>query len=112
MRYSEFIVRSGNQTRADRSTLRLLLALVCVLLVAVCGTLQITHTHSDGDISHANCSICATAHVVVQVSLPPIGAPALAVVTIVEQRHNPIRPATLATFALFTRPPPVDIVPA
>jgi hypothetical protein len=92
------------------SSWRLLLALLCVFLVVATGTVQAIHAHPVGDISHADCSLCATAHVTVQVVEPPATLLIAAVVTEVEAFVPPIRIGTVFTFALFTRPPPVDSV--
>ena len=87
---------------------RFLLALLCVLLVVVCGTVQVVHTHPLGDRSRADCALCVTAHVVVQISTPPPTLHASPVVSIVEAFAPASRARTLSIFALFTRPPPVD----
>jgi hypothetical protein len=93
-----------------RSSWRLLLALLCLFLVVATGTVQAVHTHPVGDISHADCSLCATAHVTAQVVEPPATLLVAGVVTHVEASVPSIRTGTFFTFALFTRPPPVDSV--
>ena len=93
-----------------QSSWRLLLALLCVFLVVVTGTVQAVHAHPVGDISHADCSLCATAHVTAQVVEPPVTLFVTAVVTDVEAFVPPMRIKTFSTFALFTRPPPADTV--
>jgi hypothetical protein len=93
-----------------RSSWRLLLALLCVFLVVATGTVQAVHAHPVGDISHADCSLCATAHVTAQVVEPPATLLVAAVVTYVEVSAPVIWTGTVFTFALFTRPPPVDFV--
>jgi hypothetical protein len=85
--------------------------LVCVLLVAVAGTVQVAHTHADG-ITHADCSLCAAAHITVQLEQTPIAAPAAAVVALLEMLPAPELPSALSTFALFTRPPPAGVIAA
>jgi len=84
--------------------------LLCVSLVFVCGTIQAVHVHPQGDISHADCSLCATAHVGVQVAEPAVALHVTPVVSVVEAFVAPTLPRTLSTFALFTRPPPADLV--
>ena len=91
-----------------QGTWRYLLALLCVLLVVLCGTIQVAHTHPRGDTSRADCALCATAHVVVQISTPPVTLRATPIVSTVEAFTPLSRARTLSTFALFTRPPPVD----
>jgi len=105
--------QSDRRGSAASGALRILLALACVLLVLVSATVQVAHTHADGNVSHNDCSLCATAHVVAEEAQTPAPAPAIAVAAAVE-RFLPL-PAcsSIAVFALFTRPPPiVDIVPA
>jgi hypothetical protein len=92
---------------------RILLALLCVLLVFVAGTAQVAHTHADGSDAHADCSLCAAAHVTVQLVQTPAPAPTATVIAVFEALPEPVVPSVLSTFALFTRPPPAaDIVPA
>ena len=91
---------------------RTLLALVCLVLVVLAGTVQVAHTHADGSVTHADCSLCAAAHIAVQAAQSPVPAPAVAVFTALEELPLSVLPAAISTFALFTRPPPVDIVPA
>jgi hypothetical protein len=91
---------------------RILLALLCVLLVVVAGTVQVAHTHADGTDTHANCSLCAAAHITVHLAQTPAPAPTAAVVAVLESLPPAVAPSALSTFALFTRPPPVAAVPA
>ena len=94
-----------------QSPWRLLLALLCISLVIACGTIQVVHVHPQGDISHADCPLCATAHVGVQVVEPPPAVLHVApVVSVVEASIPPTLTQDFFTFALFTRPPPVDSV--
>ena len=91
---------------------RVLLVWLCVLLVTFCGTLQAVHTHPNGDALHADCSLCATAHVAPQVVQSPVPAPAVAVFAVLEVQPQTIAPAAPSTFALFTRPPPAVVAAA
>jgi hypothetical protein len=94
-----------------QSSWRLLLALLCLSLVVACGTIQAVHVHPVGDISHSDCALCATAHVSVQVAAAPVVLHHVApVVSAVEAFVAPTLAQALSTFALFTRPPPVDLV--
>jgi hypothetical protein len=90
-----------------RGSWRHLLAILCVFLVVVAGTAQVAHTHTDGADTHADCSLCAAAHVTVQMDQGPAApAPAVAVVATLESLPAAVVPSVLCTFALFTRPPP------
>ncbi len=102
---------NGQTVRTGKSW-RIFLALVCVLLVVVAGTVQVAHTHADGAVTHADCSLCVAAHITVQVVQIPAQAPPVAVVTALEAEPPSVMPVPLSTFALFTRPPPVAVVPA
>lgn len=94
---------------SSRNTWRLLLAFLCIVLVVVCGAIQVVHAHPDRTY-HADCALCATAHAVVQVTVPPVTLHVSHVESVVEVFVLPVRPGTIRTFALFTRPPPVDAV--
>jgi hypothetical protein len=90
---------------------RLLLSLLCLSLVVACGTIQVVHVHPQGDISHPDCALCATAHVSVQLAETSVTLHQVAPVKwVVEAFVAPAPTRTLSTFALFTRPPPVDFV--
>jgi hypothetical protein len=99
----------GSRSKVQ-SAWRLLLALLCISLVIACGTIQVVHVHSQGDISHADCPLCATAHVGVQVAEAPVALHIAPVVSVVEAVVAPTLTQDFFTFALFTRPPPVDSV--
>jgi hypothetical protein len=88
------------------------LVFVCILLVAVAGTVQVAHSHADGADTHADCSLCTAAHVIVHLVQTPIPAPSVAVVIQVEADPPTVLPVALSTFALFIRPPPAAVFPA
>jgi hypothetical protein len=92
--------------KSTHSTWRLLLALLCVLLVVVAGTAQVAHAHADGIDTHADCSLCAAAHVTVQLVHIPAPVPPVTVIAVLESLPLSVTPSALSTFALFTRPPP------
>ena len=103
------IFQSSKSNR--QSPWKLLLALLCIALVFVCGTVQAVHVHPDGDISHADCPLCAIAHVSVQIAEQTASLHFTPVVSAVEAFLPPVRSRTLSIFALFTRPPPADATP-
>lgn len=110
LRYSKFSVNSLGSRPKVQSSWRLLLALLCISLVVACGTIQAVHVHPQGDISHSDCALCATAHVSVQVAEPPVVLQVTPIVSVIEAVVAPTLPRKFSTFALFTRPPPVDFV--
>jgi hypothetical protein len=89
---------------------RILIALACITLIVACGTIQAVHVHPRADVSHADCSLCVTAHIAVDVCHPQVMPAVVHVVSYVEAVTPPARSTTLSTFALFTRPPPADEV--
>jgi hypothetical protein len=92
--------------QSTKGSWRFLLALLCVLLVVVVGTAQIAHTHADGAVNHADCSLCAAAHATVHIVQTPAPAPPAVVITPLEALPLAATPSARSTFALFTRPPP------
>lgn len=103
----------SDQQRRAKHPWRIILALVCMLLVLVTGTVQVAHTHADGADTHANCSLCAVAHVTVHLAQTPAPTQAPAAVVTMLQALPPASIASaLSTFALFTRPPPAATLPA
>ena len=99
---------AGRPKSKSESSWRILLAFLCIVLVVICGTIRVVHAHPDGDVYHADCALCATAHAVVQVTVPPVLLHITHVESVAEALLVPKRPAIYQTFALFTRPPPVD----
>jgi len=90
---------------------RILLSLLCLSLVLTCATIQVVHVHPQGDFSHPDCALCATAHLSVQMADAPMMLHHVtSVLSAVGALVAPVLPRTLSTFALFTRPPPVDFV--
>ena len=89
---------------------RLLLSVICIALVLACGTIQAVHVHPNGDLPHTDCALCLTAHAAVQIAVPSVTLNVTPVVSFVEASVPPTRTRVLSTFALFTRPPPVDAV--
>ena len=80
--------------------------MLCVALVCVMGTVQVTHTHAENSTtSHHTCSICATAHAGLNTQTVAF-APVLAIAALaspVSDVSRIFRPATTQ----FIRPPPV-----
>ena len=79
---------------------------LCVALVCVMGTVQVTHTHAENSTtSHHTCSICATAHAGLNTQTVA-SAPVLATAILA----SPITEVILifrAVTTQFIRPPPV-----
>ena len=88
------------------------LAVLCVGLVIFSTTLEVAHSHPDHVVSHADCALCVVAHGAAVAAAPAITMVTATVVSQVEAPTPLMRPAAALAFALFTRPPPVDAVPA
>jgi hypothetical protein len=86
-----------------------LLGYVCIALVLIAGTIQVAHSHAAGDFSHPECSLCATAHVVISPSATTALPAIPVVVTAVEVEPAPTAPPSLLIFSFFIRPPPVAL---
>jgi len=99
------VIRNGSKSHRQASW-RFLLGLLCLALVVLGSTIQVAHTHSNGDLSHNDCPLCATAHVVAQVADAPVPVPAVIVVADVRVSSPLPQSSRPAVFALFTRPPP------
>lgn len=102
----------SRQTFRTRSPWKVLLALVFLVLVVVAGTVQVAHTHTDGATNHPDCSLCAAAHLSVHLAQIPASVQPVAIVTSLEAIPPSGVLVAISMFALFTRPPPVDIVPS
>lgn len=102
---------SADKAGAARS-LRVFLAVLCVLLVVLFGTVQAAHVHADTAATHANCTLCATAHVSVQLAQAPAPAPVAHVIAKAEILRPAELPSGFSAFSHFTRPPPVDSLSA
>jgi hypothetical protein len=94
------------------ATCRLVLAFLCIGLVVIGSMIQVTHSHSDHSSSHADCSLCVVAHGSAVAAAPTITVITVTMVSQLEAPSPVTQPQALLPFALFTRPPPVDIVPA
>jgi hypothetical protein len=88
------------------STARLLCGLLCILLVLLGGTLEAVHSHPGLDVSHPDCALCATAHVVAQVVAAPSLLAVAVLVETVQYRVPFCAARALSIFDLYTRPPP------
>ena len=65
--YILMVMRGTRQNRVPEVGRHVLFAIVCAILLLIGTTIQQTHFHADG-LTHADCTICHTAHQVVQPS--------------------------------------------
>jgi hypothetical protein len=91
-----------------RPSLRMALGVLCCLLVAVAGVVQVAHTHLPGHAAQADCAFCYTAHLGVRFSVT-YSLPALVLfVSPLVAAPKTARRKRYSMFSLFTRPPPVE----
>jgi hypothetical protein len=83
-----------------------ILGIVCIALVLVTGILQVTHTHTNGQIDH-DCSLCFTAHQVVQIAIVvAVVLVSRPIARIAADEFSPL-PRQRFVLKLANRPPPV-----
>jgi hypothetical protein len=99
--------RNLNQKSAH--SLWVSVGVLCCALLVLAGIVQAGHIHRDGQAVQSDCTICHTAHVVVQASIPQSLPRPVRIVAMISPALEEIRPKPLPVFSLFTRPPPVDI---
>ena len=91
-----------------RNRRALLFGLLCIALVFIGGTLQVSHTHALENLAHPDCAVCVVAHAgispTVLVTLP---AP-VHYATRIEIAPSAREPRSFFTLTLHIRPPPVD----
>ena len=84
------------------------LAVLSIALMLLLSLVSVTHAHGgSADVNHADCGLCATAHVVVQVAVAPLVLAAPERTAAQLPRRTVARSITLARSALLIRPPPV-----
>ena len=98
---------SGKYTPSQmRSPWRFLLSVLCIALIMVGGVVSATHTHSNREINHQDCSLCVTAHMAVQIAVTVTQVCVAQVFTRVEASRPIASHDFIPQFALFSRPPP------
>jgi len=98
--------RFASQQRSHFSVVSLL-GIVCIALVLMSGIVQVAHSHPSGQPDH-DCSLCTSAHQVIQVvALVTLALSSLAVTGVAPE---PIlqQPCRYFFFKLASRPPPAD----
>ena len=91
---------------STRRTLWRVLGFFCCVLITFSGVVQLAHAHADGQAIQSDCSLCHTAHLVVQPSVPQALPRLVFVVASISAALQPIRARVFFAFSLFTRPPP------
>jgi len=94
------------ESSRSRTMAGTILAVFCVLLVILGGTIQVVHAHESANLAHSDCSLCTTAHLVSLAVVPAAILIAVKHDIQVLASLKPVCPRTLSVFELFTRPPP------
>ena len=88
------------------------LGILCIALVLLTGFVQAVHSHPLGQVDHEGCSLCNTAHHVVQtVSLVTIVVSIQPTWRLAPEKPLE-RPRARFLYKLANRPPPVSILAA
>lgn len=89
------------------------LGILCIALVLLTGFIQVVHTHPLGQVDHEGCSLCNTAHQVVQtVALVTVAAVPIQPVWRAATEKPTDRPRQKFIHKLANRPPPVSLIAA
>ena len=114
LRYDSICVWVAANRRATRRAVRgdFSSRLLCVLLVVVTGTVQVAHTHADGADTHADCSLCAVAHITVHLAQTPAPAPPAQLSPCCKPPAGPFSPSHFRRLPSSPGPRPVAAVPA
>ena len=89
-------------------TLRILLALLCVVLVVFIGSAQLLHMHAGTENSDPGCSLCAVAHLAA-LPTPALVSPVAAdLVQPVAASDPGLAPPRFPSYSYDSRPPPVS----
>ncbi len=82
------------------------LGVLCIALVLLTGFIQVTHTHTYGHADHEGCSLCVTAHHVVQtVALVMLAVSVQPVLQLAPEKNSEL-PRQRFLLKLANRPPP------
>ena len=98
---------SSQRRTARNQSLRILLALLCVVLVVFIGSAQLLHMHAGPERADSGCSLCAVAHLA---ALPTPELASLAVAENVQLLHvaeAAVAPPRFPAYSYDSRPPPV-----
>jgi hypothetical protein len=106
--YSQANMRVFNNGRRFQSSWVSWLGIVCIALVLLTGIIQVAHTHPDGQVDHEGCSLCNTAHHVVQTVALVTLAISIRPVLRVTLEKTPECPRQKFLLKLAIRPPPVS----
>ena len=93
---------------ARPQSLRILLALLCVLLVVFIGSAQLLHMHAGAENSDPGCSLCAVAHLAALATPALINPVAASLVQAIVAPETGLAPPRFPSFSYDSRPPPVS----
>jgi hypothetical protein len=108
-RYSLLHMRFVTAGRGTRASWVAILGMLCIALVLTTSMLQVTHSHPAGQVDH-DCSLCFTAHQVVQIAIVvTVVLASQPVARIASESFTP-PPRQRFVMKLANRPPPVPAV--
>src|SRR5262245_61268127 len=84
------------------------LGFFCVVLLLFTGLVQAVHTHSWGEMQHADCALCITAHASFASATPAHGVAVIFVTVGRVASDQPLSRHRLIQTSLFNRPPPAQ----
>jgi hypothetical protein len=102
-----FNLRKRSSFPGQASSWLALLGMLCIALVLVSGVAQVAHSHASGQPDH-DCSLCASAHHVIQIVASVQLDQAVRAVTAVAVGPASAVPKRQFFFKLSCRPPPAD----
>ena len=107
--YSQANMRVFNNEKCFQRTWASWLGIFCITLVLLTGLVQVSHTHTPGQVDHEGCSLCNTAHHVVQtVALITVAVSVRPVWRIASEKPLERRRQRFL-HKLANRPPPVSL---
>ncbi len=104
--YSQFRMRGFYLHKRMQASWLRWLGVLCIALVLLTGFIQVTHTHTDGHADHEGCSLCVTAHHVVQTVALIILAVSVQPVSPLAAEKGQDMPRQRFLLKLANRPPP------
>src|SRR5579862_3683104 len=88
------------------------LGVLCIALVLLTGFIQVVHSHPTAQVDHEGCSLCNTAHHVVQTVVLASVAVTIHPVWRIASEKPLERPRHIFIHKLANRPPPVSLIAA
>jgi hypothetical protein len=91
---------------SPRLARRVLVGIFCIALLLLGTSVQVAHTHADGQAAHADCSLCLSAHHSIE---PTVSQSVMVTQTVSRAEAVEVQPDLkfrFVAFSLWNRPPP------